>query len=94
VNRVIRKMAKPPSKNNMTPEDVISFLKTLKELYDEVYNDVEQVRVIMLMFITNLPSFIGSFKFCTKSNFHRFVQKLHKFRAMVNMNNICMCSKS
>jgi hypothetical protein len=28
-------MVKPPRKNNMTLEDVISFLKTLEELYDE-----------------------------------------------------------
>jgi len=82
-------MAKPPSKNNMTPKNVISFFKKLEELYDEDYNKVEQVKVVMLMFITNLQGFMV----CTKSSFHRFVQKLHKLHVMVNMN-ICMCSIS
>jgi len=29
--------------------------------------------------ITNLLGFIGSYKFCVKSNFHRFIGKLHSF---------------
>ncbi len=29
--------------------------------------------------VTNIPSFIGSYKFHAKSNFHRFIQKLHSF---------------
>jgi hypothetical protein len=55
-------MAKPPNKNNMTLRNVISFLKNLEELYDEKYNKVEQVKVVMLMFIINLQGFIGLYK--------------------------------
>ncbi len=62
MNRVICKMAKPPNKNNMTLRNVISFLKNLEELYDEKYNKVEQVKVVMLMFIINLQGFIGLYK--------------------------------
>jgi hypothetical protein len=42
--------------------------------------------------ITNLLSLIGSYKFRAKFGFHKFVQKSHKFHAMVNMNDICMYS--
>jgi hypothetical protein len=31
---------------------------------------------------------IGSYKFHAKSSFYRFVQKLHEFQVMVNMNDI------
>jgi len=39
--------------------------------------------------IINLLGFIGLYKFCVKSNFPRFIQKSHKFRVMVNMNDMC-----
>jgi len=42
--------------------------------------------------ITNSPIFIGSCKFCVKSDFHKYIQKLHEFHVMVNMNNIYMYS--
>jgi len=45
-------------------------------------------------FITNLPSFIDSYKFCVKPNFHRFVQKSYELCVMVNMNDICTYSIS
>jgi len=38
--------------------------------------------------ITNLLSYIGSYKFCVKSSFHNFVQKLHELHVMINMNDI------
>jgi hypothetical protein len=33
----------------MTPKDVISFLKSLKELFNEDHKKVEQVRITMVM---------------------------------------------
>ncbi len=42
--------------------------------------------------IINLLGFIGLYKFCEKSNFPRFVQKSHKFRVLVNMNDMCTLS--
>jgi hypothetical protein len=42
--------------------------------------------------ITNLLNFIGSYKFCVKFSFHKFVQKSHEFCIMVNMNDICTYS--
>ncbi len=36
----------------------------------------------------NLLGYIGSHKFCMKSNFHNFVQKLHELHVMINMNDI------
>ncbi len=44
-------------------------------------------------YVTNLLS-INSYKFCTKFDFHKFVQKLHELCAMVNMNDICTYSIS
>jgi hypothetical protein len=44
------------------------------------------------MVITNLPCFIGLYKFCVKFNFHKFIQKLHEFCVIVNMNDICTYS--
>ncbi len=44
--------------------------------------------------ITNLLDFICFYKFCVKSNFHQFVQKLHEFCVIINMNDIIMCSIS
>ncbi len=41
-------------------------------------------------YITNLLNFIGLYKFCAKSGFHRFKQHSHEFCAMVNMNDIFM----
>ncbi len=38
--------------------------------------------------------FTSSYKFCAKSCFQRFVQKLHEFCVMVNMNDIYMYSIS
>jgi hypothetical protein len=35
--------------------------------------------VDFLNYITNLLGFIGFYKFCAKSGFHRFVQKSHSF---------------
>jgi hypothetical protein len=46
----------------------------------------------MKTYITNLPNFIGLYKFCLKYDFHKFLQKLHEFYVMVNMNNICTYS--
>ncbi len=43
-------------------------------------------------YITNLPCFIGLYKFRAKFHFHRFVQTLHEFRAMANMNYMCTYS--
>jgi len=40
------------------------------------------------VYITNLQGFIGLYKFRAKSHFHKFVQKLHEFHVMVNMNDI------
>jgi hypothetical protein len=45
-------------------------------------------------YITNLPSFIRSYKFHAKSYFHRFVQISHEFCVTVNMNDIFMYSIS
>jgi len=45
-------MAKPSnfhSKDNSTLEDVMSFLKTLKELFDEDYKKVKQIRITIVM---------------------------------------------
>jgi len=42
--------------------------------------------------IINLLGFVGSYKFCVKFDFHRFIQKLHEFSVMVDMNDICMSS--
>jgi hypothetical protein len=44
--------------------------------------------------ITNLLGFIGSYNFRAKFGFHKFIQKLHEFHAMVNMNDICVYSIS
>jgi hypothetical protein len=41
-----------------------------------------------ILHITNLLSFIGFYKFHAKSSFHRFIQKLHKFYVVINMNDI------
>jgi hypothetical protein len=46
------------------------------------------------IFITNLPCFIGLYKFCVKLGFHKFVQKLHEFYVVVNIKDICMYSTS
>jgi hypothetical protein len=40
--------------------------------------------VLKIHFITNL----SSYKFCAKSSFRTFIQKLNKVCAMVNMNDI------
>ncbi len=48
--------------------------------------------IIDMNVITNLLDFIGSYKFYAKSGFRRFVQKLHEFHVMVNMNDVCMYS--
>ncbi len=48
--------------------------------------------VMMGSCITNLPSFISSYKFYVKFNFHKYIQKLYEFHVMVNMNNIYMYS--
>jgi len=44
--------------------------------------------------ITNLLGFISLYKFCAKFIFHMFIQKLHEFYVIVNMNDICMYSIS
>lgn len=36
-------------KDNMTPQDVMSFLKSLKYVFSEDYKKVEQVRIAMVM---------------------------------------------
>jgi hypothetical protein len=41
-----------------------------------------------IIYIKNLQSFIGLYKFCAKSDFHEFIQKLHEFHVMVNTNDI------
>jgi hypothetical protein len=46
--------------------------------------------IIDMNVITNLLDFIGSYKFYAKSGFRRFIQKLHEFHVMVNMNDVCM----
>jgi hypothetical protein len=38
--------------------------------------------------ITNLLGFIVSYKFYANFDFHWFIQKLHEFHTMVNMNDI------
>ncbi len=51
-NRDIYKMVKPSyfhGKDNSTPEELISILKTLEELFGENYKKVEQVRIAMVM---------------------------------------------
>jgi hypothetical protein len=40
--------------------------------------------------ITNIPCFIGLYKFCAKFDFHRFIQKSHEFHVMLNMNDVYM----
>jgi hypothetical protein len=40
-------------------------------------------------YITNLLGFVGLYKFRVKYNFYIFIQKLHEFHVMVNMNDIC-----
>jgi hypothetical protein len=45
-------MAKPSnfhSKDNTTFEDVMSFLKTLEELFDEDYKKAKQIRITIVM---------------------------------------------
>ncbi len=54
----------------------------------------ETYKFVMRPNITNLPGFIGLYKFHAQSNFHRFTQKLQKFHVMVNMNDICRYSIS
>jgi hypothetical protein len=41
-------------------------------------------------YITNLQCFIGSYKFCAKFSFDRFIQKSHEFHVVINMNKLCM----
>lgn len=43
------KISKFHGKDNMTPKYVMSFLKSLKELFGEDYKKVEQVRITMVM---------------------------------------------
>jgi hypothetical protein len=45
-------------------------------------------------YITNLLGFIGSYNFCAKFSFDRFIQKPHEFHATINMKKICMYSIS
>jgi hypothetical protein len=35
-----------------------------------------------------LSGFIGLYKICANFGFHKFIQKLHEFYVMVNMNDI------
>jgi len=46
------------------------------------------------IYIANILSFIGSYKFHVKFDFHRFIQTSHEFHPMVNMTHICMYSIS
>ncbi len=64
-------------------EIFILFLEFLKKMSN----------VLVELLITKLPSFIGSYKFHTKFNFHRFAQKLHEFHIMINMNDICITNE-
>jgi hypothetical protein len=50
---------------------------------------MEEVNVVIKprYFITKFSSLLGLYKFCTKFNFHRFVQISHEFYLIANMNN-------
>jgi hypothetical protein len=51
-NRDIHKMVKPSKfhgKDNMTLEDVMSFLEALEELFREDYKEAKQVRIAIVM---------------------------------------------
>jgi hypothetical protein len=46
----------------------------------------------ILFVITNLSSFIGSYKFRMKFRFHIFIQKSYEYHDMINMNDIYIYS--
>jgi hypothetical protein len=48
--------------------------------------------MVNLGYITNFLGFIGLYKFHAKSNFSYVHTKIHEFRVMVNMNDICTYS--
>lgn len=50
----------------------------------------EILKTYLFILITNLPCFIGSYTFCVKFSFNKFVQESYKFCVMVNMDDICM----
>jgi hypothetical protein len=46
----------------------------------------------ILFVITNLSSFIGSYKFRMKFSFHIFIQKSYEYHDTINMNDIYIYS--
>ncbi len=42
----------------------------------------------ILFILTNLSSFIGSYKFRMKFSFHTFIKKSYEYHVMINMNDI------
>ncbi len=65
------------------------FAKTIEEEVHFLKIPMER-QLIKKRYIPNLLGFIGSYKFCAKLCFDRFIQKSHEFHATINMNKLCM----
>jgi Fe-S oxidoreductase len=75
--------------------DMDQYVVSCKTCYGMVNSQIKYMLMFQIVaFITNLLGFISLYKFCVKSNLHRFIQKSHEFHVMVNMNDICTYSIS